>query len=296
MKIAVIGANSFCGRAYCALLEKQGYECGRFTSRNFDLRTQGDALGRFIVDRQYTHIVNFAALNIVEQSWEEASDYYQVNVVGLADLATALVRREWMGRFIHMTTPEVYGSHDETIHPDTPFNPSTPYAVSRAAGDQHLLLQHRVHGLDVVLVRTCNVYGPGQEQHRVIPHTILSLLKRQRVRMEGDGSSIRAFLHIENAVRAWDKIRVSGLGGRTYFVSSGEIITIKNLIHAICLLMGRDFESAVEHVADRTNKDHAYVFISTTLDWRSSITLTEGLERTIAWYREHLSDYTGGTK
>ncbi len=117
-------------------------------------------------------------------------------------------------RYVHVTTPEVYGSTDGWVREDAPFNPSTPYAVSRAAGDMSLRTYFANYRFPVVFTRAANVYGPGQQLYRIIPRTILAAMGGQKLRLDGGGKSVRVFIHMRDVSDATLKIALSGTARR----------------------------------------------------------------------------------
>ena len=148
--------------------------------------------------------------------------------------------------FVHASTPEVYGSTSGVIREDAPFNPSTPYAISKAACDMNLLAYHKAYGLPVALTRAANVCGPGQALYRIIPKTILSILTGRKLRLEGGGLSVRAFIHIREVVDATLRICRKGTPGGIYHLSTDQRESIRALVEEICRQLDGRFEDCVE--------------------------------------------------
>ena len=192
-----------------------------------------------------------------------------------------------------MTTPEVYGSTDGWISEDTPFNPSTPYAVSRSAGDALLKIYRETFGLPVVSTRAANVYGPGQPLYRIIPRTIFFLLTDQILELHGGGASTRSFIHIDDVSSATWKIAQHSSIGETYHISTDRIISIKDLVSLICEKFKTPFDNRVRMVDERLGKDNAYWLSSlklrSTMGWEDTISLEQGIDDTVAWARNNLS-------
>jgi dTDP-glucose 4,6-dehydratase len=190
-------------------------------------------------------------------------------------------------KFINFTTPEVYGNTTGKITENWQFNPTTPYAISRAAGDYHLKALYENFNFPVIFTRTANVYGPYQKLYRVIPKLILKVLNGEKFQLQGEGKSLRSFIHSEDVSSALMKIMQDGAVGDSYHISTEQVVSIRQLVERILSKLGLDFESNVELVPDRIGKDKAYLLdskkIRSELDWNDSILLNEGLDQTIEW-------------
>ncbi|MGL4975101.1 MAG: GDP-mannose 4,6-dehydratase, partial [Bosea sp. (in: a-proteobacteria)] len=184
-------------------------------------------------------------------------------------------------------TPEVYGSTEGWVREDTPFNPSTPYAVSRAAGDMSLKTYFATHSFPVLFTRAANVYGPGQQLYRIIPRTILAAIGGQKLKLDGGGKSVRVFIHMTDVSDATLKIARKGELGECYHISGYELVSIRNLVEIILERLGKRFEDCVELGPERPGKDTAYTLDSfklrTALGWQDKISLEEGIADTISW-------------
>jgi dTDP-glucose 4,6-dehydratase len=253
-----------------------------------------DSLRQILLGFSPNFIVNFAAQSMVGQSWVNPEDWYQTNVVGVAHLANILKELPDLKRYVHVTTPEVYGSTDGWIKESFDFAPSTPYAVSRAAGDWHLQCMFEEFGLPVVFTRAANVYGPGQQLHRIAPRAIISALLGRTLPLDGGGLSTRSFVHMDDVARATQMIAENGCNGETYHISTDRLVTIRNLVEQICELTGVSFESFVEVVGDRPGKDMTYQLDSSKimheLGWTPEISLGEGLLDTLSWVQGNLKE------
>lgn len=138
-----------------------------------------------------THVVNFAAQSMVGESWQNPDRWMMTNFVSMVRLHERLRRYDGLERYVHVTTPAVYGSTEGWIRGDHPFNLPTPYVVSRAAGDMSLRSYHQAYGFPVVSTRAASVYGPGQRPHRIVPRTVLAAIGRRcAVNWAGDRWSL----------------------------------------------------------------------------------------------------------
>ena len=259
-----------------------------------DLNADPDAIATLVHRYEIEIIVNFAAQSMVAQSWENPEDWYQTNVVSLANLCRHLVNEKTIKKFIHFTTPEVYGSTTGWLSETFEFAPSTPYAVSRAAGDLHLKCLFENFGFPVVFTRAANVYGPGQQLYRIIPRTILSALIGQKLPLHGGGQSIRSFIHMKDVSSALELITLNGAAGETYHISTNQMISIYDLVQNLADLLDVNIENLIEMRPERPGKDFAYQLSSdklrSKLGWDDKIDLNQGLSETLNWAKLNLDD------
>lgn len=239
-------------------------------------------------------IVNFSAQGMVAQSWENPLHWFQTNLMANVALSDRLRKAPWLRRYIHVGTPEVYGNCSGTVLEDAPFNPSTPYAASRAACDLHLRTYFRQYGFPVLWTRAANVFGPGQQLYRIIPRTILCIKTGSKLQLHGGGHSVRSFIHIRDVAKATLAVALRGTPGETYHLSTDLHLSIRALVERICKRMHVAFEDAVEIVDDRPGKDAAYLLDSskarTELDWADTETLDAGIDECIAWMDRDLAE------
>jgi dTDP-glucose 4,6-dehydratase len=237
------------------------------------------------------YVINFAAQSMVGESWQNPGDWFTTNVVSTIKLHDELRNCEFLKRYVHVSTPEVYGSCFGFVGEDFPFNPSTPYAVSRAAADFSLRAFHAAYNFPVVTTRAANVYGPGQQLYRIIPRTILFILLGRKLQLHGGGVSTRSFIHIRDVCDATYKIMQNGHNGDTYHISTSEVVSIRALVERICSKLGVKFEDHVELVGERLGKDSAYHLDSTKLrtvfGWQDNIPLEQGIDECITWVRNN---------
>ncbi len=309
MKICIIGSNSFSGASLADHCLTEGHEVlgvSRSTlpnpaflpfdqnpmKRNFqfkqiDLNTDLEQLGASLGAFQPELVVNFSAQSMVGQSWEVPEDWYATNVVSLSKLINILSGVSSMRRYVHVTTPEVYGSTPDWIKEGAEFNPSTPYAVSRAAGDMHLRIMSKFKDFPVVFTRAANVYGPGQQLYRVIPKALLSAKLGKPFPLHGGGTSRRSFIHINDVSRATLLIANQGKAGEDYHISTDQLVTIRQVVDSAFSLYGQKLELDEASVPDRLGKDAGYFLDSSKLrnelGWYPVISLEEGLGETKNW-------------
>lgn len=259
----------------------------------YDINKHQDQIMDLMAAERPDYFVNFAAQSMVGQSWERPEDWFRTNAVSTVMLHNRLRQEcDYLKKYVHITTPEVYGSTDGWIKEETPFNPSTPYAVSRAAGDMSLRTFVEAYGFPAVSTRAANVYGPGQQLYRIIPRAILFIRLGKKLQLHGGGHSERSFIHINDVSDATWKVMLDGKQGETYHISTDEIVSIRQLVERICARMGVAFEVSVEVIGERLGKDAAYRLDSSkireALDWSDRTTLDQGLDQCIAWVDDNL--------
>ncbi len=293
----VLGANSFSGTAFVDHLLGRGEHAISLSRPAFDLNTRLEAIEAEAREHRPDYFVNFAALNMVGESWQHFPDYYRTNLVSMAMLAERLRKMRFLKRYVHISTPEVYGSVGRFLQEDDAFNPSTPYAVSRAAMDLHLMALYRARGFPVVFTRSVNVYGPGQQVYRIIPKTVLSILRGEKLKLHGGGVSMRSFVHIGDVSDAVYRVAVNGRAGECYHSSTERQTSIRRLVEMICERMGARFMDVVERGEERLGKDMAYQLdsgkIRRELGWRDRIGLDDGLDETVEWFRANAARFAG---
>jgi dTDP-glucose 4,6-dehydratase len=295
-KVAVLGANSFSGAAFVEHLRACGDDVVPLARPAHDVNIGLDAILRAVTVERPSHFVNFAALNVVAPSWERWEDYLQTNVMGLARLHDGLRRWGRLAKYVQVSTPEVYGSTAMPVKEDAPLNPSTPYAVSKAAADLFLGVLHSAHGFPVCFTRTVNVYGPGQQPYRIIPKTVLSILQGRKLALHGGGASVRCFLHVRDAAMAIRRVTLHGEPGQVYHAATPHETSIRDLVHKICQLMGAHFDDVVEDGEERLGKDLAYRLDDSKLRalwWSDKIPLEAGLAETVAWFKARAAYFAG---
>ncbi len=233
------------------------------------------------------YIINYSALGMVHESWLNPEDWFKTNLLDQTSFYKNLIGKKFIKKIIHVSTPEVYGSTSRNLKENYKFNPSTPYAISRAAMDIQLKRMYEYFGLPIIITRTANVYGPGQQLYRIIPKTILNFKKNEKIQIHGDGKSQRSFIYIDDASNATVKILKSGKIGETFHISSGNNLSITKLVKKISRIMNIDFNQYVEFTKDRIGKDQIYDLDSNKLikqlKWNPQVNLDEGIFKTIKW-------------
>ncbi len=316
-RIFVLGSNSFSGASFVASALAHGHEvvgasrspephpaflpyrwettpeqAGRFRFEQLDLNHDTDRIVGMIEAFRPAYVVNFAAQSMVAESWQHPEHWYQTNVVANVRLHERLRRLDFVRRYVHVSTPEVYGSCTGDVTEAAPLNPSTPYAASRAACDLHLLTFFKRYRFPVVFTRAANVYGPGQQLYRIIPRTILFIHLGRRLPLHGGGRSVRSFIHIRDVADGTLRVARQGVPGEVYHLATRVSHSIREIVEAICRKLQVKFQDVIEVVDERPGKDAAYLLESAKarreLGWADTVTLETGLDETIAWVGRNL--------
>ena len=235
-------------------------------------------------------IVHFAAESHVDRSISGAADFVTTNVLGTQALIDAS-RRTGVGRFLHVSTDEVYGSIDEGSWTEQwPLAPNSPYSAAKAGSDLLVLAAHRTHGVDAVVTRCSNNYGHYHFPEKMIPLFVTNLLDGGRVPLYGDGGNVRDWLHVSDHVRGIHLALTKGRAGEVYNIGGGTELTNKELTERLLEACAADW-SSVDNVEDRKGHDRRYSLdigkIRAELGYEPQVTFDEGLARTVAWYREN---------
>jgi dTDP-glucose 4,6-dehydratase len=251
-------------------------------------------------------IMHLAAESHVDRSIDGASAFIDTNIVGTFTLLqTALdywrrldAARKDQFRFHHISTDEVFGSlshTDPAFSEASPYNPSSPYAASKAASDHLVRAWQRTHGLPVIVTNCTNNYGPYQFPEKLIPLTILNCVERKPLPVYGTGANMRNWLYVDDHVAALLLAAERGKVGETYLIGGEECVTNLDVVRAICKAVhksagerGPSPESLITFVADRPGHDVRYdVDTGRTreaLGWRPREAFATGLDKTVAWY------------
>ena len=306
-KIVVIGSNSFSAGSLINFLLKKNFKVygisrSKINSKNFlrfdpknknfifkklDLNKNCHKILEIVKRTKPNYVINYVSQSMVGQSWQNASDWFYTNsysTIKLYDLISKLKNRT---KLIHVSTPEVYGSLKSITTENNLYNPSTPYAVSRVTADQFLKILHERNKINYCSIRASNVYGEHQRLYRIIPKTIISILKNEKLKLDGGGNSKRNFIHIDDVSDATYKIIKNGKNGEIYHIASDEIISIRNLVKFICKKMNYNFNDLVKMSPERPGKDKFYILSNKKLkndfNWKAKISINNGIDKCINW-------------
>ncbi|MGQ0676397.1 MAG: NAD-dependent epimerase/dehydratase family protein [Rhodospirillales bacterium] len=237
-------------------------------------------------------IVNFAALAYAT-SWEKSFRYYETNVVALAKICEGLMQRDYLRRFIQIGTSELYGSVDRAVTEDDKLHPTSPYAVSKMAGDLHLDTLWTVRKFPCNVIRPSNAYGPGQLLYRILPRAVYCALKGVKLPLQGGGVAKKSYMHAQDLASAiWMMAEKAPLG-RTYNAGPDQPCTIRHLIELVAEETGMPLDRLCEITPGRVGEDAQYWLdsarIKRELGWAPKIDLREGVRDMVAWGRKYLN-------
>ena len=232
-------------------------------------------------------VVHFAAESHVDRSISEAAPFIETNVSGTANLLEVL-RKFPKVKFLHVSTDEVYGSIEKgSWSEDFPLAPNSPYAASKASSDLLALAYQRTYGLDILISRCCNNYGPNQFPEKLIPLFITNLIRNKKVPVYGDGKNVREWIHVDDHCDALNLIINKGESGQIYNI--GSSFELSNLeITQLILEIFQKGEESIEYVSDRPGHDFRYSLdyskAKTKLGYLPRIEFNDGLRKTVEWY------------
>ena len=308
-RVAVIGSNSFSGSDFIDLLLEEGrfevlgmsrspekgalflpymrHASSKFSFRQLDLNDDMPELINTLDEFQPDYVVNFAAQSEVGPSWDHPDQWMQTNGVAIAQLGHALSDRPYMKRYVHISSPEVYGTCEGVVLETAPLNPSTPYAASKAAGDLILgtMAEHR--GLPLVMIRSTNIYGPHQQLWKIIPRSAIYIKLGKTIELHGGGQSVKSFIHIRDISRGELLAMEQGQNGSLYHLSPDRGHSVREVVETICGLSGTSLSEATVDVEERLGQDAAYIIDSTKarteFGWEPSISLDQGIAQVMDW-------------
>ena len=314
-KFLIIGSNSFSGASFINfalskkhevigvsrsneikkefLLYKSNNNIKFFKFYKIDINKTNDRNKLYKIIKRFkpNFIINYSAQGMVAQSWIHPEDWYTTNLVSQSILYKNFLRFKFIKKIIHVTTPEVYGSNSKLIKENFNFKPSTPYAISRAAMDFHLISLQKNYNLPIIFTRTANIFGPGQQLYRIIPKGFMCAKKKIKLNLHGGGKSIRSFIYMDDVSRATFLISKRGKVGNTYHISTKSFFSIKSIVKKISNLEGVKFQKLTQNEKERIGKDHSYKLDSAKLKklgWEPEISLEQGLIFTKKWIEKNL--------
>jgi len=312
-KIIVIGSNSFSGAHFADYALEQGLDVvgisrspephplflpykkrGNAPFRFFqcDLNEDLVTIMKIIEDFRPDYVVNFASQSMVAESWHNPEHWFITNVVATIKFHDHLRKCDFLKKYVHVSTPEVYGTCKGIVKENTNYCPSTPYAVSRAAADMSLMTFHKAYNFKVAFTRAANVYGPGQQLYRIIPRTILFFLIGRKLQLHGGGASSRSFIHIRDVADGTLRTTRQASPGEIYHLSTTRNISIRALVEMIAKQLSIDFDKNIDVAEERVSQDATYLLDSSAargmLGWQDQISLEQGIEETIAWVKDNL--------
>ncbi|MDE3154738.1 MAG: GDP-mannose 4,6-dehydratase, partial [Acidobacteriota bacterium] len=262
-------------------------DLSRYRYVRCDVNADMDALLALLDRERPDAIVNFAAQSEVAPSWEHPEHWFQTNTVALAQLVNHLRRRDYLKRWLHVSSPEAYGTCEGRVTEAAPFNPSTPYAASKAAADLLLSTFQRQWGFPLVTVRATNVYGARQQLFKILPRSVIYMKMGRRIPLHGGGVAVKSYIHVRDVSRGELAMLERGEVGSIYHLSPDGGIAVREAVRLIADRLGRRFEDVTTMVEERPGQDAAYVIDSMRarreLGWTPQIGMAEGLADLVDW-------------
>ena len=259
----------------------------------------GDIRNRELVEKTVREhkidgIVNFAAESHVDRSISGPGIFIETNVTGTLNLLLC-AKDLGVKRFLQVSTDEVYGSlspEEEAFTEETHIKPNSPYSASKAAADHLVHAFHHTFGLDSVVTRCSNNYGPCQFPEKMLPLCINNIRQDKQIPVYGDGMQIRDWLYVYDHCSAILQVLENGESGEVYNVGGSNEKTNLELVKTLLRLLGKD-ESLIKFVKDRPGHDRRYAIdnskITNTLGWKPSVTFEQGIAKTVDWYLKNQS-------
>jgi dTDP-glucose 4,6-dehydratase len=312
--IVVLGANSFSGQDFVDLLlddptrrvvgisrspERTNlflkYQShphrANYTYHALDMNRDMPSLLTLLDELKPCAIVNFAAQSEVAPSWDHPEHWFQTNTVALSLLVNHLRKQKYLERYLHISSPEAYGTCVGNVTEESPLNPSTPYASSKAAADYLLKNYAKQFGFPLLTVRATNVYGARQQLFKIIPRSAIYIKLGKVIELHGGGRAVKSYIHIRDVSRGELAILEQGRLGELYHLSPDQGVEVRQVVQTICSRLGVDFAQATRAVDERPGQDAAYVIDSTKarteLGWKPVISLDEGLEEVTTWVSQN---------
>jgi dTDP-glucose 4,6-dehydratase len=278
-----------------------------YTFEQADIRDRA-ALDAVFAAHKPDVIMHLAAESHVDRSIDGPGDFIETNITGTYNMLEA-ARRYWVAqgkpetfRFHHISTDEVFGSlpadPEAMFTEETSYDPRSPYSASKASSDHLVRAWHETYGLPVVMTNCSNNYGPFHFPEKLVPVVILSALAGKDLPIYGAGDNIRDWLYVEDHADALLLVVQKGVVGRSYNIGGENERTNLQLVRTICAILDRkkpkdsgSYADLITHVGDRPGHDARYAIdpkrIRTELNWKPSVTVEEGLEKTVDWYLEN---------
>ena len=220
----------------------------------------------------------------------EAWMFYRTNCAYLAQLCETLKTRKYIQRFIHIGTSELYGSTETPATEDAPIRASSPYAISKAAFDQHLQVMYRVHGFPINVVRPSNCITAGQQLHRIVPRAAISAVYGQKLNLQGGGLARKSYLDTEDLAKGLLTVIEKGTVGECYNAGPINPISIRNVVKTVANVSGVPWGDFVNEVPARIGEDSIYHLDSSklrTLGWEPKVSLETAVKRVVDWARAY---------
>lgn len=316
MSYLILGSNSFSGASFINFLLEQNisnifavsrsdeydkvllsyknnlnYMRVKFYKININDETQ--KLVELIYDYKIKYIINFSAQGMVSQSWNSPEQWFNTNTLALVKLLDKIHKFDFIKKFIQISTPEVYGNCNN-ISESMCLAPTSPYAASKASADLILHSYFKTHNFPVNFTRASNVFGAYQQLYRIIPKTILSIKKGNKLQLQGGGKALRNFIHIDDVSKMIFTIIHKAKSGEIYHLTSNKLISIYDLVKMISEELKVYMEDVVKIVDDRISQDSLYFMngnkIKEEFSLEAQVDLKSGIKGVISWIEKDFDE------
>jgi dTDP-glucose 4,6-dehydratase len=251
-----------------------------------------DALVEMLAEVRPDVIVNFAAQGEGATSFTESWRYFETNCVGLSHLIEELAGEEWLKRFVHIGSSEVYGSTEAPAHEGSPLRPTSPYAISTAAFDQYLLAMIG-RGFPATILRPSNCYGEGQQLHRFVPKAFLFGMTGRKMPLHGGGTAEKSYMHSEDLARAIHLVCTQDMPGGVYNAGPESPTSMSHVAAMVANRLDKNFDEMFEVAEDRAHQDLRYWLDSSKIrrfGWEPKIDWWDGMSRVKRWVSDNLDE------
>ena len=317
-KILILGCSSFSGSSMVDFLLKKNFtvsgtynnkkpniylnfmknkKINNFKMLKVNLLKKNDTLKliKFIKKEKPNFIIDFASICMVNESWKLPKKYFKINFLSKIHILNKIKEFNFIKKFIYISTPEVFGSKkNQILESNTSFDPSTPYAISKLSCEFYIKCLIKSSDFNGIIARFSNFYGPGQPYYRLIPKIILSILKKKKFPLHGDGKSKRNFIFSDDFCRGIYKIIIKGATGKTYHFSGTKLYSVLKILKKVSNLMGKNFKKITKQTLDRKGKDAIYNISSKVtkkeLNWVCKTNIDSGISKMIDFTKKNYNE------
>jgi dTDP-glucose 4,6-dehydratase len=300
--ILILGSNSFSGACLIEnILNKKKYNVISVFNKNknfffipfnkkqllfeikINLLHDVNKLIKVIHEEKPSVIVDFASNCNVSQSWIDTEEIIKINFLNKVKLIKEISNLRFLKKYIYISTPEIFGSNNYSIKENSKnYNPSSPYATSKLAFELFLNNYNKTFNFPSIISRFANFYGPSQSFNRLIPRVILSIIKKEKLILEGKGNYLRSYIYKDDFCDGISRIIEIGSVGDTYHFSGNNFFSTKKIIEIACDLFNYDYNELVIKGKERVSQDYSYKlndeFTKKKLKWKSKIEIENGMK------------------
>lgn len=271
-------------------LPYKSQDFGQFQFQQIDMVRQFDDFLDLLNNERPQVVINVAALSEVVISNDQPIEYFEINSLAVIKLCNYLRTYQNLERYVHISSAEIFGTCEGAVTEQSLFNPSTPYAVSKAAADLYINTIINNYDFPATIIRSTNVYGRYQQLFKIIPRVLLYLKLGKTIELHGGGLAIKSFVHIRDVVDGLMRTIEQGKTGTYHFTEASDQ-TIADIVKQLCRIMGHDYEKATKVVGERLGQDARY-WLDTSkaeseLGWQPQVSFEQGLSEVVDWVNDN---------